>query len=184
MLKTRRQAPNGVTYAKSHIAKWGLNLITVLALRNGILKQSIKNLLISTGEAICLRDACYAPEESDSATTNLLFCQDNVLVPAPVCLQESFILHSSSELLAICWTGCCSINELLSKANKIFQAYPVKKNFFKHFSRPQLNKYPCQLYIFSPCFPVLKPLVILILKSGMSYNALLPSSNGQTLSIL
>lgn len=65
-------APNGVTFAKLTSLNQDLtpNLITVSASpRSGILNQSIWNYLVSTREAICLRDSWCPPKEGDKKST-------------------------------------------------------------------------------------------------------------------
>ena len=68
-LKTRQQAPNGVTYAKPHITKPRLNC-SFTSPGNGTLHQSIRNLLIRRSEEICPIDPCQSLKESYLAITN------------------------------------------------------------------------------------------------------------------
>lgn len=73
VLKTRQQAPNGVTYCKPHVSKLRLHY-SFGSSRNGILTQSIRNGLTRTGVVTCLIDPCRPLKESNLAVTNPLFC--------------------------------------------------------------------------------------------------------------
>ena len=70
LLQTRQQTQNGVTYAKCHQRRLNNSFGFF---KNGILNQSVRNLLISDSYVICLIDPYHPPKESNLAVTNPLF---------------------------------------------------------------------------------------------------------------
>ena len=61
VLKSRQQAPKEGVYANPHVTKLRLNY-SFSPSRNGILKQSIRVLLMSTIQVMCLLDSLPGPE--------------------------------------------------------------------------------------------------------------------------
>lgn len=76
---------NGVTYAKPQITQLGFNY-GFSSPTNGILRQSIRNHLISPSYVICVIDPWYSLKESNFAITNPFFAKYNFPISVSFCL--------------------------------------------------------------------------------------------------
>lgn len=122
LLKKRQQAQNGVISTK--LTSRNRDLIPHLGTvptspGSGIFHKSVWNYQVSTSEAMGLRDKCYLKKVTFATNNPHLLATSFCASFCPL----SFILYSSPELLSICRMGCCLIQDLLNKANKIFTTF-------------------------------------------------------------